>query len=357
MANMIDYVYWRGDLTFDLCEFNTIDNIILCNLTYLSFNNVVCGEKVTLRKALSESLKTVNNEKIGLGVLLPSDIFVLARAVMKAKRYANITVSDYIEDIDYSVEKQFRAITYHIDKDRMFLCYSGTDDTLVGWKENFNILILPVMPSEEDALKYCKEVMEKYPDKKCYLGGHSKGGHLAMYAGINLSAEYIDRVINIYNNDGQGFLNLPETNLIENKVINTFPEDSIVGMLLTHVGKIEVVKSDSAGFFEHDAFSWQVIGSDYIHVKEVSEASKIVSQGMLDITTKEYSKKELTFIIKDIFETLHFNDKYTLTDLINEKTKLIFRYFKLDNESRVLLRNMLGLIRRSKIYNKPQSTK
>lgn len=46
MANIMDYMDWRGDLSFEADEFNEVDNLILAQLAYVDFEGIVTAEEM-----------------------------------------------------------------------------------------------------------------------------------------------------------------------------------------------------------------------------------------------------------------------------------------------------------------------
>lgn len=136
--------------------------------------------------------------------------------------------------------------------------------------------------SQISAKEYLEKIAKKYPDKKIRIGGHSKGGNLAVYAAIFVSSEIQKRIINVYNNDGPGFnediIKLEEYKKAIDKVITYIPQDSIFGMLLNHEEKYIIVKSTNKGIMQHDVYSWQVIAKQFVKLKEITKGSKFIDK-------------------------------------------------------------------------------
>ena len=152
------------------------------------------------------------------------------------------------------------------------------------------------IPSQIDALKYLEEIAKEYPNN-LRIGGHSKGGNLAVYASIFASEDIRNRIINIYNNDGPGFnddiIETKEYKEMIKKVSTYIPQDSIFGRLLTHKEKYTVVKSTQRGVMQHDLYSWQLLGNEFVYLKEVTNGSKFIDKTItnwlknLDLQTRE----------------------------------------------------------------------
>lgn len=243
MANIFDYINWRGDLSLRDSKFNEIDNLILARFSYFPFDNILKeGEEITIAEAGKRFKKLdVQKERI----LQKEDIDLFPK-MAESKRFSEMKIANYINKISPEEEKQFSAITIYMPDDTIYISFRGTDNTLIGWKEDFNMSFREKVPSQLDAVEYVNRVASKYTNK-IRIGGHSKGGNLAVYAASFCSKEIKDRIINIYNNDGPGF---HETitinpNYIETvpKVHTLIPQTSIIGRLLYHEESYTVVQS------------------------------------------------------------------------------------------------------------------
>ena len=178
MSNIIDYMKWRGDLTFAQDSFNEIDNLILSQLVYVELNNIVPGDE-------------------------EPTISLLDAAKLFFKQNNEQELSRYVNDINEQEQSQFSAITIKLPDNSTYIAFSGTDATLVGWHEDFNMLYLKQTPGQEKSLAYLNALGNL--DTPLRLGGHSKGGNFAIYAGMYCEKSLRDQIIAIYNNDGPGF--------------------------------------------------------------------------------------------------------------------------------------------------------
>ena len=322
MGSLIDYVKWRGDLTFSSDPFNLIDNALLCNTTYIDFSHVKMGKPITLSDALNRVFKRTEPEKMVLGLFIPKEIVDVSHLLKSTKRFSNILVSDFINYTSLEEACQFSAITFHLSDDVMYVAYRGTDDTLAGWQENLNMVSMFPVKGEELARKYLEKMANKYPNKMIYVGGHSKGGTLALYASIYASDKVKDRIINVFSNDGTGIMkyHLDEEKLlsIQNRVIKIVPEDSVVGMFFDNIyGELIVVKSVNKKVFQHDMTSWMVEGNKFITVKSISENAKKLSNATLNLI-ENMSLEERTIIAKEVSEMLIKMKAETLIDAKNQ---------------------------------------
>jgi len=181
------------------------------------------------------------------------------------------------------VEKQFCAVTIFLNEDTAYIAFRGTDVTLVGWKEDFNMAFKSPVPSQEEAVRYVAEVAENFKGK-LLLGGHSKGGNLAVYVYAKLNRQLKDRIIKVYSHDGPGFKeNAIDTLELESSqkiVEKTVPQSSVIGMLLESQEQYSIVKSNRTGLLQHDPFSWVIEGDHFIFVERLTKNAKYMDKSL-----------------------------------------------------------------------------
>ena len=202
MANIIDYVKWRGDLELKVSEFNEIDSLILNRFSYFPLDSIMKENEIVSIKELSERFEKEDKNKMEILWKDDADLFPI---MGKSKRFGEMISLEYINKIEPETEKQFSAITVILPDNTIYLSYRGTDNTLIGWKEDFNMIFKSHIASQISAKEYLENIAKKYPNKKIRIGGHSKGRNLAVYASIFADSEVKKRIINVYNNDGPGF--------------------------------------------------------------------------------------------------------------------------------------------------------
>jgi len=352
MASLFDYIDWRGDLRFSAVELNEVDNLILSQISYMDFEGIVSPDPaepaVSLRDAMRQYLRRHRGEKAYLGKLVPSDIVSLSAKTSKSLRFSSAQLCGYVNDIDKERQTQFSAITFRLENGMSFVVYRGTDDTLVGWKENFNMSFMQPVPAQRSATEYLERVAAALPDP-LYVGGHSKGGNLAVYAAVTCSPSVKERLLTVFNNDGPGFsrdfIDSVAYQNVSGRIRTIVPQSSVVGMLLEHEEVYEVVKSNATGLLQHNAFSWEVLGGAFIHLDTVSGESKL-----LDSALKEWlggmSSAEREEFVDSLYETLSATDAKTLTELTAEKLKLVKAWGSLSPKERSVLLKCLSLLLR-----------
>ena len=183
MPNIIDYLSWRGDLSFKQAEINEVDKIILARFSNIPFSEIELKEKETIGNIALKMSKLEDKSFIWSG----DKEFI--NAIGKTKRYKELEVTDYSEIKDLLAEKQFAAITIGLPNKIKYISYRGTDTSLVGWKEDFNMTFMKDIPAQKEALNYLNKIAKKYRDK-LIIGGHSKGGNIAIYASMNAEDKF-----------------------------------------------------------------------------------------------------------------------------------------------------------------------
>jgi hypothetical protein len=314
MANIFDYIEWRGDLTLAKDEFNEIDNLILSRFSYFPFDEIIKENEVVTIREISERFQEKDISKMPI---LWEDDINLFPAMGKSKRFGEMKVTKYVNKINIEEEKQFSAITIIMPDDTIYVSYRGTDNTVIGWKEDLNMTFKSHIPSQIDAVTYLEEIAEEYSNQ-LRIGGHSKGGNLAVYAAVFSKRAIKNRIINIYNNDGPGFndeiIETKEYKEMIEKVNTYIPQDSIFGRLLNHEEKYTVVKSAQRGVMQHDLYSWQLLGNEFICLKEVTNGSKFIDKSIKDwLEQIEIDKREQ--VIDIIFQIINTTNAETLSEI------------------------------------------
>ena len=356
MANIIDYLNWRGDISFSQVPLNEIDSLILSRISYFPFDNLFQGEeKITIEKAYKRFKKEKDK------TVLQIDDLELFPAVAGCARYKDLVLLDYINKIEPKEEKQFSAITICLPNNLLYVSFRGTDNTLIGWKEDFNMSFSSHVPSQRDSKVYLDDIASKY-EGDIIIGGHSKGGNLAVYAATFCNDETKKRIKVIYNEDGPGFdediIQTDGYQKIIKKVHTYIPQSSVIGRLLNHQESYTVVQSTANGIMQHDLYSWQVLGSKFICVEEVTNGSLLVDKTIKD-WVREVSPKQRAQFIEVLFDILNCTEATTLEDLSTKKIAtarlLVKRYQCIEDENKELISKtmhaLLGIIKNNVMGN------
>lgn len=352
--NIFDYLAWRGDLSFAIDGFNEIDALIFAVLSYLNWDNA--EHSASLEPALAPSLKSAaapmlakDDKEESLGLIDKEQILEMLTALGESTRFCEVQALGYQYKCDEAVTLQFAALSFLLPNKSLVIAFRGTDDTLVGWKEDLNMSYAPFVPAQEEAKKYLKVISEKFPEHKFYLTGHSKGGNLAIYAAVNASAEVKKRILGVYNNDGPGFhrefLTTDSYKSVSHLLHTFIPNSSVVGMLLEHEESYQVIASTAKAFLQHAPLSWEVLGTKFVYLEERSEFGRY-SDAVISNWLATCSDAEKEEFIDVLFDILASGRAKTLREITEGEFFLhwwhmIKTYSGLDKEKRELLGNLL----------------
>lgn len=322
MDNILNYISWRGDLDFSVSPFNEVDALILSQLVYLNFSSAVADDYHS-PISLEDLVKKIENENLldeisQIPLAVNEETIPLLFRTASSARFAKVKLCCFVSKTDVNKEEQFAAVTFVLDKKTAFISFRGTDGSIIGWKENFNMAFMVPVPSQKEAVNYVQNAVEK-TSYRFYLGGHSKGGNLATYSAAFSGKKLLKRILGIYNNDGPGFdlsvIDSPEFKNIVPLIKTYMPKSSVVGTIFEHSGMITYVDSSRrTGIHQHDPFSWAVAGSHFVEVPELTADSVL-----FDMTLKQWlnqlSHEQLEQFVDTLFDVLLATNAKTLDEL------------------------------------------
>ena len=316
MANLLDYLAWRGDLPLSAVPLCDVDALIFARLSYVPFDGIA-EARVPLYMAARQVLASVQLSDAPRAC--GKEDQQLLTQLLQSPRYADILLDGYENIFDPVRQEQFAALTLHLLDGSAAVAFRGTDGTLVGWKEDFNMAFSTVVPAQLDAVRYLSDVAER-TQGGIYLCGHSKGGNLAAWAALHIPAELqTSRLLDAYNNDGPGFardmVETAEYRRIAHKLHTYIPESSIVGVLLEHGEDYAVIDSANRSVMQHEPMSWSVIGPRFVHLGQRSQMGKL-SDGVLQEWIGSMTPAEREQFTDALFDVLSLSGKArTLDDL------------------------------------------
>ncbi len=285
MAEWSEYFTWRGDLTFDRDPLNEVDSVILARFSYIPFEfftKPLPKGPVTIRALAEQALA---DDALRAGERWKQRDDALLRAMADSARYGDLTIDYQGGKLDEELQTQFSAVTIRLGEGLHFLSFRGTDNTVVGWKEDLNMSYLCPIPGQRMAAEYVRRVAEKVEGRLTF-GGHSKGGNLAVYAAAFCGPDVQWRIDAVYNYDGPGFLDkilqTEEYRAVCGRVHTYVPQFSVVGMLLGREEERTVVHSTETGLMQHDVYSWEVLGPRFICLDTVTAGSRFVDSAVKD---------------------------------------------------------------------------
>ncbi len=280
MADIFDYLLWRGDLGMDLVPLGPVDTLILSELSYIGFEGLVPGDflhPVPLTAAAEAFLALPDRAD---RVRVKRDADLIAKCA-RTERFGTLRLVFCRSERLPELQSQFAAVTVLLPGGGAVIVFRGTDASLTGWKEDFNMSFRESVPAQEKALRYL-EAFARFHTGPIWLAGHSKGGNMAVYAGAKAQPELQARLVSVHNHDGPGFsrtmMTDPGYRAVLGKVRTFLPQSSVVGMLLEHEEPYTVVKSRQISLLQHDPYSWEVQGGDFVRMEEIDENSRFLDK-------------------------------------------------------------------------------
>ncbi|NCA97706.1 MAG: DUF2974 domain-containing protein, partial [Bacteroidia bacterium] len=338
IINITDYVR-KENAPLTIGDFKDVDALVFAQLSYLDFS--VYKDKTKLKsmdamakKAAADSHSKEKNEEF-------------LRAVADSHRYNRIKVIRHISETNLLFEMQFSATTFVVSRRFVIVAFRGTDNTINGWKEDFNMVFLDEIPAQTKAVEYLKAVASKYRFAKIIVVGHSKGGNLSFYATMKQVSKINKRIVSAYNLDGPDFreevANSHEYEALIPKAVKIVPEESIIGMILQTNSYYYIVKSEGGLFAQHNLYNWHVDSEtgDLVHENSLSKSSRKIKNSLY-AWLNGFSVADRQVIIDSFFDMLHASNCTTLSEFsenLGDNIKFIYgEYRESDPETKKLLR-------------------
>ena len=301
MSTIFDYL---KEVTYDSIydrPFTELDVLALTELTYLPFGHIVPqGDTTGIPVRLSDAMELIERTT---NFIVTNQHLHLVDELATSKRFKNIKLLNYVDEYDPDVQKQFAAMTYRLTMDVDLVIFRGTDDTLIGWKEDFHMTYMDHVPAQKRAASYLQHVMKEFPKGRFMVAGHSKGGNLAAYACTYLPDYLFERVDAIYCYDAPGLnkaiIETEGYQRVAHLIHRFVPQGSIVGMMLEVPEPATIVKSRAfGGFAQHDAFTWMVEKDTFVTLDQTSPDSQ-----QTDETLKQWVREVPDSQLKKFFDT------------------------------------------------------
>lgn len=354
MANFNDFVMWRGDLSFIQAPFCEVDGAILSVVSYFDYDIVISEEELPFplpyKNVISDYLSVDDSGELRLGLIFPTERYIkLLKLLKKSPRYADIQISDFFNEQNRENCYQFSGVTFHLSDGSIAIVFRGTDDTLVGWREDFCMSFMDEIPSQRYAVDYVNFIADKYPSTPIYICGHSKGGNLAVYSSIFARADVKYRIVKAYSYDGPGLsdkiLDSAEYNDVATKICTLIPQDSTIGAMFNN-GSFKVVRSRGSGVLQHDPMMWEVIGAEFVKLPALTKKG-LKKQTSFNNAMQKMTQEEKENFVNIFFSAIEKTGAHTLTDINDAKLKNLSVIIKsingLSKQDREL---MLDLIKR-----------
>ena len=309
--------------TFEEQSFNEVDALIFTWLSYYHISDSIYKKESFDELAIKDFYNAKYFDSMTFDVFdIPNSKKLLSR-VAASPRFRDLTVFYYSENTDKKIEKQFSAMTFKMGNNEYFVAYRGTDHSFVGWKEDFNMSFLKHIPAQIDAKDYLTKVMSEKKGEYT-LGGHSKGGNLAMYAASFVDSEYKKRIKCIYNFDGPSLnsklISDDGYGEIKNLIKKYVPQSSMVGMCFENTSDYKIINSNSVGVLQHNPFTWEVSGNNLKILNDSSFDSKAFKSG-INALVSTLSESEIKQFIDSIYNVLETTKADTAEEFIKDLPK------------------------------------
>lgn len=347
METIVEYVKKYADFSFSEMKFNEVDALVLSQFSYMKWDHCIPG--------FSEGKEAVSfpeiEEKMDPSFVFSDERYAkknesLFRAMASGKRYREIYCNYYTDIIDEVVETQFSALTVFLPNFYPVIVFRGTDENMIGWKEDFNMAFVKPVPGQRLATVYVNQVATSF-HRPFIICGHSKGGNLSVYSAMNAREDIQKRIKKVYSFDGPGFrsevLNCDDYAKISDKICKLIPHSSFVGMILENHEDYEVIDSYYVGLLQHDPYSWKVKGKRFKRVSQMDKSRLLRSESFNEWVTQLDDHQLFVFVetLFGIIKESNINTTIELQgDLKNNLSKMIEVGKKIDPDLKNSLLNM-----------------
>ena len=355
MKNMLDYIKEFGHVSFEERAFSEIDALVLTELEYLPLEKVVPsdenGENFVTVKEIAEYMQEHKQELFDENpMMITQERHEVSQVIADAPRFQSLKFFGVVSVWDKDTTKQFAAVTVEVEPSVRLVVFRGTDETLIGWKEDFLMTYSPLVAAQTDAKEYLAK-QASLLDGDLMISGHSKGGNLAIYAAATQEEDVQLRIVDIFCFDSPGlYRSVLETKGYQNIVplaMRYIPQDSLVGLMLESEVPYVIVKSNATGAMQHSAMTWEIEDGQFIKMEKLTKNSQLNDQTFKK-WTESVSDEELELFWNVFFELLFSVGIDTVNDLYGQFMHYVQEFLKaagdMDEEKRELLTRIALLL-------------
>ena len=355
MKNMLDYIKEFGHVSFEERAFSEIDALVLTELEYLPLEKVVPsdenGEIFVTVKEIAEYMQEHKQELFDENpMMITQERHEVSQVIADAPRFQSLKFFGVVSVWDKDTTKQFAAVTVEVEPSVRLVVFRGTDETLIGWKEDFLMTYSPLVAAQTDAKEYLAKQASLF-DGDLMVSGHSKGGNLAIYAAATQEEDVQLRIVDIFCFDSPGlYRSVLETKGYQNIVplaMRYIPQDSLVGLMLESEVPYVIVKSNATGAMQHSAMTWEIEDGQFIKMEKLTKNSQLNDQTFKK-WTESVSDEELELFWNVFFELLFSVGIDTVNDLYGQFMHYVQEFLKaagnMDEEKRELLTRIALLL-------------
>ena len=355
MKNMLDYIKEFGHVSFEERAFSEIDALVLTELEYLPLEKVVPsdenGENFVTVKEIAEYMQEHKQELFDENpMMITQERHEVSQVIADAPRFQSLKFFGVVSEWDKDTTKQFAAVTVEVEPSVRLVVFRGTDETLIGWKEDFLMTYSPLVAAQTDAKEYLAKQASLWGGD-LMISGHSKGGNLAIYAAATQEEDVQLRIVDIFCFDSPGlYRSVLETKGYQNIVplaMRYIPQDSLVGLMLESEVPYVIVKSNASGAMQHSAMTWEIEDGQFIKMEKLTKNSQLNDQTFKK-WTESVSDEELELFWNVFFELLFSVGIDTVNDLYGQFMHYVQEFLKaagnMDEEKRELLTRIALLL-------------
>lgn len=335
MANIMDYLACEFR-TFEELPFGAVDALVLSQFCMVRMEVILppMREESTLGGRAAARLRAMLPGKHGAQFkdalmaeyysnlftgLVPEKVKALTLALAASPRFREMRLSECASVFDEEHSTQFAALSFTYKNKFSFVGFRGTDCSFAGWREDFNMAYMDSVPSQERAVRYLEAVAPRLPGA-LMVGGHSKGGNLAMYAVAKCSAKVRERIQRVYALDAPGFreaaLSDEEEQRLAPLLERIVPQESLIGMLMKYPAPYCVVESNGVGVWQHDPFTWQLDGSSFVQRARLAP-SALFTADVIDRWLAHYSDEEAEILVNALFNAMKSSGAKDFSDVLS----------------------------------------
>lgn len=348
MKTIIEYLQEYGNCSFCEKPLSDVDSLVLCQLSYLKFDGMVPDVRSNEASVtLEEISRHPDYEKLFADIRFEKENRALMEGLLSSRRFCRLRLNCYINLVEKDWEMQFSAITFLLEDGTLYVAFRGTDETIVGWKEDFNMAFCHPVPGQIYSVKYLNMVMGRL-SRPFYVGGHSKGGNFAVYSAMQCIPCVRERILKIYSMDGPGFrpeiLEEGHYGAVKDRVVKILPHSSLVGMLFEQDIPYQVVESRNHGLLQHDPFSWLVEKGEFVKAEDIYAScrrrNRTLNQWILSL-----DEKQLRTFVDTLYQAVSASQAEDLIEFAADWKKSVNRVFEalreVDDQTERILREIL----------------
>ena len=346
-GTILEYLRDHGPVSFYEEPVNEVDSLILCQFAYLKFDKMVPDVKENRASVTLQELREhADYENLFKNTFFEKSNRKLFEGMLESRRFRHMKMNCYTNIVEPEWETQFSAITFLLEDGSVYIAYRGTDESLVGWKEDLNMAFLDPIPGQSYSVKYLNMVIGR-THQPFYIGGHSKGGNLAVYAAMNCPANVQERIVKVYNMDGPSFrpqvLEKYDYAAISDKTVKILPHSSLVGMIFEQSMNYRVVKSRALGLLQHDPFSWLVKYGRFVDVEQLFEGQKFMNDTLNEWILSLNEAQVRTFVdtLYQVISASQKNDLFEVSsDWSNSLNGIMAAIKEVDEETMEMIKEI-----------------